>query len=73
MNVEIVTAAKPNIIDSKSLDSAGKWINIGNTRKTRSSNNINKKNTQSKSSMFFILLEGHDSESIPEEVCYQVL
>lgn len=55
VNVGIDTAAKPNIIDSKCLERVGSihWETCF------SNNNINKKNTQNQSSIFFIF-RGHD-------------
>lgn len=54
VNVEIETAAKPNIIDSKSLERVGSIFIHWETR--FSNNNTNKKNTQNQSSIF----RGHD-------------
>lgn len=52
VNVGIGTAAKPNIIDSKCLERVGNIFIHWETR--FSNNNINKKNTQNQSSIFFI-------------------
>lgn len=52
VNVGIDTAAKPNIIDSKSLERVGSIFIHWETR--FSNDNINKKNTQNQSSIFFI-------------------
>lgn len=52
VNVGIDTVAKPNIIDSKCLERVGSIFIHWET--CFSNNNINKKNTQNQSSIFFI-------------------